>query len=80
MGKIIGNKKVNIKTFTEEEVRTFTNDLNVKINELTAENVQVKDEFDAKNEVIENLNAKINELTAENESLKKDKFKKNKEE
>ena len=78
MGKIIGNKKVSVKVFTEDEVKELTNDLNAKITELTSENIKIKDEFDAKDEVIENLNAKITELTSENEVLKKDKAKKGK--
>lgn len=67
MGKIIGNKTVGVKIYTEEEVNVLTKELNEKIAELTAENVKVKDEFDAKDEVIKELNEKIVELTAEND-------------
>ena len=35
MGKIIGEKKLNVKTFTQEEVNAITLDLNAKIVELT---------------------------------------------
>lgn len=63
MGKIVGDKKKTIISFTQEEVKEFTSDLNKKIAELTIENVKLNDEKDSLLEIIDNLNKKIAELT-----------------
>lgn len=79
MGKIIGGKKVSVKTFTEEEVSNITLDLNAKVVELTeevkrltVENVKLNDERDNLQEINNNLNAKVVELTEKIKKTKKD--------
>ncbi len=80
MGRIIGEKKIVEKTFTKEEIEIITNDLNSKIVELsekvdnlTIENIKLKDENDQLVETNSNLNSKIVELSEKNK--KSDKIK-----
>ena len=71
MGKIIGDKKKIAITFTQEEVKKITSDLNLKVveltsknEELTIENVKLNEEKEALQETINNLNLKVVELTS----------------
>ena len=78
MGKIIGDKKKVVASFTQEELNEITSDLNKKIAELTEENVKLREEKDCFQETIENLNKKIAELTEEvDKKAKKDSKKEN---
>ena len=63
MGKIIGNKKIAVISYSQEEVKEITNDLNAKIVELTETNVKLSEERDILTETNVELNAKIVELT-----------------
>lgn len=63
MGKIIGNKKIAVISYSQEEVKEITNDLNAKIVELTEANVKLSEERDILTETNVELNAKIVELT-----------------
>ena len=63
MGKIVGDKKKTIISFTQEEVKEITSDLNKKVAELTVENVKLNEEKDNLQEIIDNLNKKVAELT-----------------
>ena len=65
MGKIIGNKKIAVISYSQEEVKEITNDLNAKIVELTEANVKLSEERDILTETNVELNAKIVELTEE---------------
>ena len=87
MGKIIGDKKKIAITFTQEEVRQITSDLNLKVveltsknEELTIENVKLNEEKEALQETINDLNLKVVELTSKNEKEKPEKGKKANEE
>lgn len=80
MGRIIGEKKIVEKTFTKEEIEIITNDLNSKIVELlekvdnlTIENIKLKDENDQLVETNSNLNSKIVELSEKNKKSDKSK-------
>ena len=73
MGRIIGERKSVEKTFTKEEIEIITNNLNSKIVELsekvdnlTIENIKLKDENDQLVETNSNLNSKIVELSEKN--------------
>jgi hypothetical protein len=63
MGKIIGNKKMPVISYSQEEVKEITNELNAKIVELTETNVKLSEERDILTETNVELNAKIVELT-----------------
>ncbi len=87
MGKIIGDKKKIAITFTQEEVKKITSDLNLKVveltsknEELTIENVKLNEEKEALQETINNLNLKVVELTSKVEKEKPEKGKKANEE
>ena len=80
MGRIIGERKVVEKSFSQEEIETITNDLNSKIIELsekvdnlTIENVKLKDENDQLVETNNDLNSKIIELSEKNKKSDKSK-------
>ena len=80
MGRIIGEKKIVEKTFTKEEIEVITNDLNSKIVELsekvdnlTVENIKLKDENDQLVETNSNLNSKIVESSEKNKKSDKSK-------
>lgn len=63
MGKIIGNKKITVISYSQEEVKEITNELNAKIVELTEANVKLSEERDILTETNVELNAKVVELT-----------------
>ena len=48
MGKIVGNKKKAIISFTQEEVKEITSDLNKKVAELTEKVIEAPDKADKK--------------------------------
>ena len=78
MGKIIGEKKKVVVSFTQEDLNEITSNLNKKIAELTEENVRLSEEKDCFQETVENLNKKIAELTEEvDKKTKKDSKKEN---
>ena len=45
MGRIIGNKKVTVISYSQAELKEITNELNAKIVELTEENVKLREEM-----------------------------------
>ncbi len=63
MGRIIGNKKVTVISYSQAELKEITNELNAKIVELTEENVKLREEKENLTETNNELNAKIVELT-----------------
>ena len=53
MGKIIGDKKKVVVSFTQEDLNEITSNLNKKIAELTEENVKLSEEKDCFQETVE---------------------------
>lgn len=71
MGRIIGKTTPKIKLYTNEEVSLLTKDLTSKIEELTLENISLKDEKDMLVEANNNLNGQVIDLTSKIEELGK---------